>query len=537
MLRKSSIMISLETLMFLSSKIITGCLLAAFAVATAQTVLFAQNADHPVEVRSGGIMFPKPFSIAIDDLGWMEGSSLGDDGGPWRVGLRRNFDVRDYKAVVDLAKMTGVRLQALFILSELDRLNIIGEYPHMTYQQEKWDNTRNIGPHQIEIMSFVKENAAWLEFGLHGVGHEFWDENGQRTRAEFYNTDENSPRPEHLMNQNLDIFEKIMAQYGLTSENGHSFPESFVPPAYGYYWNPASGYSTGSILAQRGLKYVNTQFNYISELNPPADGSGGFDNGVLVIDRHNYGNPWYELESLPRTPIGTYLTEIIEAHWANMLAADDFLQESLNNQWAEFYRSVQVHPDHYLAKNTEQFYSQWLYRRYVTVSEEIQGQVQIDAQAMPAEAYHRTDLLGNMVLALKLPEGRYISKALINGNPVPGFFSDAGYQFIYLPKMERREYTLIYETGSSPEAERIEINGTYNVYGVTQNRNSKRIDLQMYGTQDVHVYTRRKPSSVTSDNERLSVLESGYDADLGLLTIKIHGHDIQGERGVITLQY
>lgn len=526
-----------KTIMKQSAKLTTVCLLAAFATASALPAVYAQGTEHPVEVRSGGILFPKPFAIAIDDLGWMQGGSLGDEGGPWRAGLRRDFDVRDYKAVVDIAKATGVRLQAVFIMSELDRLNIIGQYPHMTYQQDKWDNSRNIGPHQIEIMDYVKENAAWLEFGLHGVGHEFWDENGDRTRAEFYNTDENSPRPEDLMNKNLDVFEQIMAQYGLTRENGHSFPESFVPPAYGYYWNPDGDYSTGAILAKRGLKYVNTQFNYVSELNPPADGSGGFDNGVLALDRHNYGNPWYELASLPRTPIGTYQTEIIETHWSNLLAADDFLQESLNNEWAEFYQSVQEHPDFYLAKNTEQFYSQWLYRRHVTVTEELAGRVGIDAGSMPAEAYQRADMLGNMVLALKLPEGSYISKALIDGNPVPGFFSDAGYQFIYLPKLEQRQYTLEYETGPAPAAERVEINGTYNVYGVTRERNSMQVDLQMYGTQDVHIYTQREPSSVVSGNERLRVLETGYDAGKGLLTIKVSGHDIQGERGVLTLQY
>jgi hypothetical protein len=520
-----------------SVKSITVCLVAVVVLASLPSAMLAQGTDHPVEVRSGGILFPKPFAIAIDDLGWMEGGSLGDDGGPWRAGLRRDFDVRDYKAVVDIAKASGIRLQAVFILSELDRLNIIGQYPHMTYQRENWDNSRNIGPHQIEIMDYVKENAAWLEFGLHGVGHEFWDENGTRTRAEFYNTDENSPRPEHLMNQNLDVFEQIMAQYGLSRENGHSFPESFVPPAYGYYWNPDGDYSTGAILAKRGLKYANTQFNYVSELNPPADGSGGFDNGILILDRQNYGNPWYELESLPRTPIGTYQTEIIETHWSNLLAADDFLQDSVNSKWADFFRSVQEHPDHYLAKNTEQFYSQWLYRRHVTVTEELAGRVQIDARSIPAEAYKRADMLGNMVLALKITDGSHISKALINGKPVPGFFSDAGYHFIYLPKLERRRYTLEYETGPRPLANRVEINGTYNVYSITHNRNRTQIDLQMYGTQDVHIYTNREPAAVTSNNERLRVLERTYDSDAGLLILTVHGHDIQGERGVLTLQY
>ncbi|MCH8494805.1 MAG: hypothetical protein LAT57_04130 [Balneolales bacterium] len=502
------------------------------------TSVFAQipDGDAPVELREGGVLFQKPFQIAIDDLGWIQGSSLGDENGPWRAGVKRIIDLKDYQAVIDIGKGAGTRMQGLFILSELDRLGVIRDYPHMTYQQENWDNSENIGPMQIEIMNFVKANAAYLEFGYHGVGHEFWDENGQRTRAEYYNTDENTPRPKELMNLNLDVFENIMAQYGLSRSDGHSFPEVFVPPAYGYYWNPDSDYSTGSIMAERGLKYVNTNFAYISELNPPGEGSGGFDNGVLVVDRQNFGNPWYEYNSFPTSPIGSYSTEVIETHFPNLLAQDDFLQPQVTQKWVDFYQEVQNHKDHYVAKNTEQFYSQWLYRRFAKVSESRTGVVRIDNSAMPQVVYDQ-DMLGNMVLTVPLTDGQHIRSATLDGKPVSVYFEDTGYGFVYLPILEQKNYEFRYEIGNRASDFHVWLDGTYNVYNVELSPNKTEITLKMYGTQDVKIKTDRTPRTLSTSNERLKVISYSYDQQTNILVAEISGHDIQGETGVLTITY
>lgn len=481
------------------------------------------------------ILFQRPFQVAIDDLGWMRGSSLGDENGPWRAGVKRIFDVKDYQAIVDIGKGAGTRMQGLFILSEMDRLGIVGRYPHMTYQQAAWDNSINIGKAQLEIMAFVKANADYLEFGYHGVGHEFWDENGKRTRAEYYNTDENQPRPEELMRKNLDVFEHIMDQYGMGRKDGHSFPESFVPPAYGYYWNPKGPYSTGSIMSERGLKYVNTNFDYIRELNPPEMGSGGFDNGVLVVDRQNEGNPWYEYASFPRIPISEYRTDIIETHFPNLLAQDDFLQKEVTEGWIGLYRQVQASEDQYVAKNSEQFNSQWLYKRHATVTEVRPGEVRIDNRNMPQEAYTH-DLLGNMVLTVKLPEGRHVSEATIDGKPIPAYFEDAGYGFLYLPRLDRKEHVLRYAVGAAPMPFHVYLSGTYNVYATEVQRTSASIDIKMYGTQEVLIKTRNV-RAVESDNPKLTIRDRRYDSATGTLALTVHGHDIQGERGVITLRY
>jgi hypothetical protein len=201
------------------------------------------------------MIFPRPFAFAIDDLGWNIGtnSGEGENQGPYRIGIDRKMDIDDYKCIVEVAKQVGVRIQALFVLAEMDRENILVKFPTTTWIGKNWDNSANRCQENIDIMNFVKDNSANIEFGLHGVGHEYWV-NGVKKRAEWYCTDDNHPWPEESSIEHLQCFKDILAQYKLSPEYGHSFPESFVPCAYGYYWNPTGEYSTGSIMSKAGVK-------------------------------------------------------------------------------------------------------------------------------------------------------------------------------------------------------------------------------------------------------------------------------------------
>lgn len=479
------------------------------------------------------IVFPKAFAIAIDDLGWNEGSSLGDEGGPWRAGVKREMTIKEYIPLVEIAKGAGIRLQGLFILSEMDRLNVCAKYPSITKAGYEFDNSENIEPEQIEIMNYVKDNAAYLEFGLHGVGHEHFD-NGVRTRAEWYDLENNKPWPESDTREHIKAFKEIMAQYGFTKENGQSFPESFVACAYGYHWNPSGDLSTGKLLSEVGVKYANTLFEEIPELNPPIEEGGGFDHGVLVLNRYNYGNPWYELASLPREDYPNYETDIIETHWPNLLAQDYFLQDELNEKWINFFKNIQQSDSIYLAKNTEQLYSQWLYKKYTDVK--INGnKVSIDNTKMPDDAYEY-DLLGNLVFKVKLEEGQHVSNALLEDKPISAYFEDEGYGFIYLPRLDKKKYELKYELGESYINRVILNKGTYNVYDVKNDSDEFIFDLKMYGTQDVTIKCE-KPAKVISSNPNLEILSQKYSDKQNELILNIKGRDMQGEEGTITINF
>lgn len=476
------------------------------------------------------IFFPRGFGITVNQVGYMQGSSLDHEDGPWRAGIRRNFDVRDYKPFAEIGREAGVRLKTTFALAEMDRLNIVATLPHATQDGHNYDNHVNIGLEQIEIMKYVHENAAYIEKGVTGVGHEWW-EDGRKVRSEWYDVENNRPRDEEMMRKHLDVIKNIFAQYGFSEENGHSFPESFT--AYGYYWNPDGEYSTGGLFSEYGARYASTRFDLIPELDPPEEYHGGIDNGTLVLHRGIFGNFWHHYADVPSDPPAEYQSDIIDGHWANFLATDDFLQPDLNDDFVAWFRSIQEYPYRYVAKNTEQLYSQWLYKEYTEVDFNGSGSATINNSAMPDEVYEH-NLLGNMVLSVPLVDGQHISDVKLNGDPVPAIFEEAGFGFIYLPALDQQNYEITWEIGGTPMSYTVNNTGTYNVYTSGMIDGEQAYTIRMYGTQDIRF---RVPDRYVaeSDHEKLRILDQQYDSGSGELVVRLHGHDIQGETGIIRL--
>lgn len=484
------------------------------------------------ELAESGIIFPRGISVNVGQVGWMSGSSEDPVGGPWRAGIRRDFDVRDYKPMVDVGQELGIRFMSLFILGEFDRLNILGEYPTSNPDGENWDNSRYIGPRQLEIMDYVKSNAANIEFGITGVLHEYW-ENGVKSRAEWFDVANQKPRDETIVRKNVELLKRLMAQYGITPENGHSFPESFI--SYGFYFNPKANYSLGKVLGENGIKYANTPFASIEGLDRPPLLNGGLDHGVLLLDRYNHGILWYDYGSVPTVTPDEIQSVVVESHWANWLAFDDHLQPAVNQKWIDFLRSVQKDRNHYLAKNTEQLYSQWLYKKYTAVQEADQGTVLIDNRKMPKDVY-QYNLLGNMVLALSLNEGEHISSASLNGKSIAALHQAEGYVYLYLPPLDAKKYELRYTIGKT-SINRMAVNdGTYNVYNLNSTKNSLQIDFKMYGEQMMKIKSD-KPKSVVSLNPDLVILSYSYNQENEMIHVSLKGKDIQGERGILQINY
>ena len=481
------------------------------------------------------ILFPRPFAIAIDDLGWIKGQDDGQNGyGPYRTGLSRNMTLADYKAVVDLAKRAGVRLQGLFILGEMDRENFLGEFPTTTYQRSKWDNSENISDLQEEMMEYVKHVSSHLEFGLHGVGHEYWPEDGKRRRAEWYNTEDNHPWPEEEVRNHLKCFVQIMNQYGISPDNGHSFPESFVPCAYSYYWNPDGEYSLGSVLGEFGVRFANTDFTRIPECNPPKEANGGgFDHSVHVMNRYNYGNLWCAPGKLPETPLTEQPTDYIETHWPNLLFSETESQEDITAKWVAYYETVQSSPDRYCAKNTAQMHSQWLYNKYTQLSTKPEG-IELDNTDMPDRVY-QGHFPSNLVLKIKLNDGEHLSSASINEEPIAAYFEDQGYGFIYLPPLLQKKYILKYKLGSELITEMVWHNTTSNILEVSHKENETKIDLCWYGDQKLTLLTNKEPEELESNNPGITI--KGWEKESDRIIIRLIAKDMQGEIGSIKVKY
>lgn len=487
--------------------------------------------------QSSSVFFPRPFAFTIDDLGWMSGHNsvqLGQPG-PYRLGLNRTMDVGDYQGIVDIAKEVGVRVQGLFILAELDMNNVLASYPDTTWMGKEWNNRKHIRSGRIEpIIDFVLENPTYLEFGLHGLAHEYW-KNKVMKRAEWYCITDEHPWPEQAMRDHIEAVRDILTQHGLDRQHGHSFPESFAPSAYSFHWNPAGSFSTGSLLKEQGARYANALFDYIPELDSPKGGSnGGFDHGLLAVNRINYGSPWDSLNALPTIPLKQQKSDIIESHWPNWLAEEGTKQEDVNKRWVDYYRDVQTSTDRYLAKNSEQFYSQWLYKQYTQVEQTESGKVVIDNRFMCEEAYS-SGILANMVLKVRLPEGDHAASALLNGQPIACIFEEAGYTFFYLPKLEKNIYELIYTTGQELMKPCIFNDGTYNVYSFNKTGNGIKASIRLYGTQTITILGVRRIGRITLSNSKIRLLKNNFDEPSKTLRLTLRAPDYQGETTQLVL--
>jgi len=484
------------------------------------------------------IIFPRPFAFAIDDMGWNNGSSVSINGspGPFRCGLKRTFDLNDYKYIVAVGKKVGARILGLFILSEMDRGNVLAKYPTTTHQGIDWDNSKRVNTAQLEIMQFVSKESAHLEFGLHGTGHEYWDGSGIQKRAEWYNMVDRQPWPESIMREHISGFKEIMAQYQLSPEYGHSFPESFVACANSYYWNPGGKYSIGKLMSEAGVKYANTDFTQIPELLPPQEiNGGGFDNGTHVISRMCCGVSWYALDCLPTVPILKQASDIAETHWPNWLAQDDFMQEEVTQKWIGYYQKVQQLDSRYIAKNTEQLHSQWLYKKYSIITETIAGYVEIDNTQMPEEPY-QFDMLGNLVLKIKLKAGEHLSAATINNDLIPGYFEEFGFAFLYLPRLQREKYLLQYTIGSCVMPLYVLHDCTSNIYSLKQQGNMVVLSVKIYGRQTIKIKCG-KPANVTVSSLALSMQAVTFNSQSGMLFLLVEALDMQGNKGEIQIMY
>lgn len=491
------------------------------------------------------VIFPEPFTFSIHDLGWMIGNNDADlEGvsGPYRAGVDREFDVQDYEAIITVAKAAGTRIRGLFVTCELDRLNVLKKYPTTTWEGDLWKN-KQISEKQLEIIEYVKNNASHLEFGLHGVCHGYWANDG-RMYAEWYNSKDKQPWPKENVQNHILGMKEIMAQYGLSEENGHSFPESFDAGNNSYYWNPTPGddeYSLGYLLSKEGCRYIsNTSASFPPENNPPVGpNSGGLDNGVLVICKGGGEVVWYEYATTPITPLKEQGCNMMRLHFPNFLAQDQFLQKSVNREFIDYYRMVQASSTRYVAKNTEQFYSQWLYQKYAVVQNDGNGEIVVDNRNMPDEVYEY-ELLGNLVLKIKLEDGEHLMDARINNESIACYYEDQGFGFLYLPVLKKEKYRISFEKGTNVKMPHVYNDGTYNLYYFYHEQGKgTEIKVRVYGEQKLKLrnITNYFPDKITSSNENLKIKNVSYSEIKNELELTLKAHNLQGETGIILLGY
>tara|TARA_R110000851_G_scaffold332372_1_gene508252 strand:+ start:1938 stop:3212 length:1275 start_codon:yes stop_codon:yes gene_type:complete len=296
------------------------------------------------------VSIPMPIQIVIDDVGWWSGEDGHERQEPYRTGINRNHVPADYQAIVDLGRRLGVRPQAATILCEWDRKNILKNVPTITWMREKWDNSKWVGPWLDEAADIIRNNQNHYELTMHGVGHEYWqDEN--MTRAEWADSS-GTMRPLDQIELHLDCFEKLLHQNQLGP-----FPTSFVPTAFlhGFGLTGDHQVSMAEVVKKRGIEYINTPFNNMYNAEGAQFGLFGVDSGVITIDR---GEDLLDWDVFSGKPTGVLSGPTCGLHWPNLLHADPSRNSEIVDAWVELLKPYNDKPDTLLAENSSSFRNQ-----------------------------------------------------------------------------------------------------------------------------------------------------------------------------------
>lgn len=463
----------------------------------------------------------RPVNVSIDDCGWQSGPSLAATGGPWRLGAR-DPTLEDYQRLARIAQASGTRLQTLWIMSELDRSNICGrpEYnmpnapSDMTEQGLNWDNSAHVNDDNWALMSFMRENAAWLELGLHGVRHEHW-EHGARTRAEFAQHDGPGWGPLDAT-IHLSCFADLLRQYYTQDEN--PFPVSFVPPDNAYPSASQGSSSTSAVLASFGVRYA--QF----------PGPTRFDSGVFLMDRNTSSSPPWDAEGrLPGTPSSDQ--SWIMTHLPNYY--------DLENDWIDWLSTLDAPVDRMVPKNSAFSASQLLYSTCARLASRPDG-LYINTRDLPDEAY-ASNLLGPIALKVRL--GGQSSVAVTSNsdlNLVASYLDHHDHAVILLSQPNQPRGRLAQDifhvqlmVGQSPSSDWVDLaSSTARVFSMTRNSiNEVVADLEVYGQQTIDlVLPGFEAKAVRSDNPAVEITGFTWDDAAARLSIAVSGVNMQGER-------
>ena len=297
------------------------------------------------------ITIPMAIQLVIEDVGWWEKSHPVGPDSPFRSGLKRRHHPADYLALVHLAKQLNMRPLIAFVACEWDRYDILRKVPTATWMGAGWNNRHNVGPWLDQAARTLNDHREYLEIGLHGVGHEYWEQ-GQRSRTEFHNI-RGEMRPRDHIEAHLNAFGEILEQNGLGP-----LPKVFVPPGLCHSFGHGDR-GIHRILNQHGICYVTTDLAKAKMVRPRQHPLMAWEAGVLIIERGTAPVPWHAIAAEPQF---TFDRPVLSLHWANLL--DEDIQRNLDvvQRWVDFLKNRLDPMVQMLSPDTATCWSQFVYR-------------------------------------------------------------------------------------------------------------------------------------------------------------------------------
>ncbi len=319
------------------------------------------------------VFLPLPIFPVIEDVGWWQGEDGSARQQPFRNAFPRRHCLADYQALVRLAERIGVRIGLGMVLGEWDRNNSLAGIKGATWMGSKWNNQLNQGPWLEETAEYLRCRQDCLEFGVHGLCHEFWHK-GKMERSEFHDQ-HGIMRPREVIRSHLEAFKIILEQNGF-----FEFPRLFFPPALNHSFGNGKE-SIQAILHDFGIRYVITRFSRARRFALPLHEKITWECDVGLLERGLSPVPW----NVPAGwPGWDFSGPILPLHWGNLLHPDPECNRNIVDGWAEMLLAGTAGPERMLAESFDACW--WQAAAFYFAKLSIDGaSIIVDLQAIPKD--------------------------------------------------------------------------------------------------------------------------------------------------------
>lgn len=467
---------------------------------------------------------PNAFLTVIDDLGWTQGKDLRNTGGPSRLIVDKKVELSDYKNLVEISEKSGCRMVGLFVMSDYDKENVCADMNYnrplrefdLTEYGTDWDNKNNISQLNTEIMDYVKKHSSNIEFGLHGIRHEQFTEDGY-VNAEWADRFTGASWGKENTITHCEVFEKILRQY--FKKEVCSFPHFFVPPSHAFDMNDVESIR---ILHDYGIKYMSSSCVSQPSMKELVN-SGKYNEGILMLDRTEACVP----EKVAYAPKKlNFINSVIGTHFPNFFNGKE--------KWIRFFKKIDRNLNSVTGKNSEYTYSQWIYNHSVVVSNKNQN-VYINGLNVPEWAYDKGFVQG-FVLKVHL-HNNHLSEFISDKLKVLDYYEDCndnayvtvGDSTIKNAAIGREIYNFKYKLGDSylKAPHFVREKQTYNILDLSYDENKVKCAIKIYGKHIVKIYT-----GFSNNNIRINtpgIITDDYTNKDGICSFKIDCEEMLGK--------
>ena len=308
------------------------------------------------------IIIPESLHIVLDDLGWFNGKDDRENGGPSRTGMPRRHCPADYRAVDELGRRIGMKINCAFVIGEWDPDNRLRAIPNLSKYGDGWDNASYYDENLMRECIEIIDSSDYIDFTVHGLLHgNYRNPSDAHNCSDFYFrlNGETIMINEPEIRQRLDAYFELARYQGITKKI-----DSFVPPCFCYRRNELS-----RILADYGIKFISTTFRHDTvRFGDDKVRRVLVENGLINLERNNNFVPWYAVAYDPsRLPP---LTGIMGIHWVNILHIDPDKNGESVEKWVQYFTKCANTYGIVLSDCIEFAATHSLYRRYAKHSYE-----------------------------------------------------------------------------------------------------------------------------------------------------------------------